>query len=302
MATLAGALQDQSTQRFDVDPGIAVAAAIELAAIGFHIVPIVPGLKRPPFKTGPGHAEAATRDPEQLAAWFEHGRWEIGLVLHLSGHIALDVDIRRETAAKTIATFTRLEALAYPSEPGSGRLAPRFGDVTATQVTPSRGWHFIFQLPDHVNGDDIRSRLAPHIELQRHILVVAPTRGRRWIRHPQHGIATFPSALLERAHAPRKPAQRGRVRGRRPSITGLLHTISTAGDGNRNRALYWAACRLAESAWAEGDPDQLVLAAVEAGLPIEEAIRTTENGLHRSEARSAYFDPQAPDQVNQERR
>lgn len=290
MTSLETALRDQA-DRYRLDPGVTIAAACELAAIGFHIVPIMPGLKRPPFKTGPGHAEAATRDPEQLAAWFQRGHWEIGLVLHLSGHIAIDVDLHRETAAKTIAAFTRLEALAYPPQPGSGPFNRRFGDETATQVTPKRGWHYIFQLPEGTDGGTLRSQLVPHVELQRHILVVAPSRGRRWTRHPHQGIAPFPDVLLERARAPR-PLARGLVPGaRRPNLNGLLHTIRTAGEGNRNRALYWAACRLAESAWIEGDPDQLVVAAIESGLSADESFRTVENGLHLSEARSAYFDP-----------
>lgn len=293
VTTLTAALNDQA-DRYALDPGITIAAAIELAAIGFHIVPIVPGLKRPPFKTGPGHADAATRDSEQLAAWFETSRWEIGLVLHLSGHIAIDVDLRRETSTKTIVAFTRLEALAYPPHPDSGPFTRRFSDMTATQVTPKHGWHYIFQLPEGTDGGTLRSQLAPNVELQRHILVVAPSRGRRWIRHPHQGIATFPDVLLDRARAPRPPT-RGLDRGtRRANITGLLHTITTAGPGNRNRALYWAACRLAESAWVEGDPDQLVVAAVESGLSMDEAIRTTESGLHRSEARFTYFDPPKP--------
>lgn len=266
--TIAGALEESRRERQQSTPApIRIAAAVELARLGYFVVPVLRSNKRPPFETGPGHATAATRDPEQIAAWFEANLWEIALVLHLSGHVAIDVDIKPPRQAQTIAWFRKLEAIA-------GGFVGR----TASQRTPSGGWHYLFREP---SGVDLRSQLAPTIELQRHILVVAPSCGRRWIRHPATGVLPFPEPLIPRARRrtgePLSAHRRRQASSSQASIHGLIRTVESAYDGNRNRTLYWAACRLHEREHADTDESDLIFAAAASGLPLDEAIRTVES-------------------------
>jgi len=248
-------------------------AAVHLAALGFHVLPIVAGQKRPPFQTGPGHRDAATRDVETICRWFiQHADWDVALVLHMSGHVAIDVDLKDGRKDQTIRWLQKFEAMA----------GGRFADQTACQVTPKGGWHYIFEAPE---GVDLRSRLAPTIELQRHILVVAPSAGRRWINHPETGVAPFPQALVPRATRPAGEPLSAHHRARntrsQKSIAGLIRTVEAALEGNRNSTLYWAACALLEQPHSETDMADLVFAATCSGLPLEEAIRTSESASRR---------------------
>src|SRR3954453_17693826 len=84
-----------------------VLEALLLAALGFFPIPLVRGTKRPPFKTGPGHAHVATRDPDVLRSWFARDRFDIGVVLHLSGHVAPDVDVKHSSPG--LAALRQLE-------------------------------------------------------------------------------------------------------------------------------------------------------------------------------------------------
>jgi Bifunctional DNA primase/polymerase, N-terminal len=73
------------------------------------------------------------------------------------------------------------------------------------------------------------------------------------------------------APAPRRPG------GGSPAA--LVTWVAGLGEGNRNAGLYWAACR------AAGDGDvlgQLVVAAVQAGLPEDEARRTVASAARRA--------------------
>src|ERR1035441_9177824 len=46
-------------------------AALALAGLGWRIVPLIPGEKRPYIKTGKEHSDAATTDPVVLDGWWE---------------------------------------------------------------------------------------------------------------------------------------------------------------------------------------------------------------------------------------
>ena len=68
----------------------------------------------------------------------------------------------------------------------------------------------------------------------------------------------------------------------RDDISGLIHTVETAGgrSNNRNNALYWAARRCAERGLCDNDTaDRLEEAAIRAGLSQNEAAATVRSGL-----------------------
>src|SRR5207237_8567845 len=117
-----------------VAPSHMVQTALEPACLGCYHVPIMPGEKRPPFRTGRGHADAAPRDAGQLEQWFADGRFDIAIVLWLSGLCAADVDIRPgETSAA--------DELVHLEQRTGHSMRNRWSDETACQTTPQRGWH-----------------------------------------------------------------------------------------------------------------------------------------------------------------
>ncbi len=277
-----------------------VAAALELAELGFSMVPEVPGARKPPFKTGPGHADGASNDPEVLRDWFSEGRWDIALVLHLSGHVALDVDLKLKTV-DVAGAFVKLEERA-----GFG-LVHRLSDVTATELTPNGGFHYLFSLPDGVDKRELRGRLSPGLELQSHLLVVAPSRGRRWlprpsgeIAHPRTGVLELPQPILEQARKPAKVVIASEISDAQvvdgiKGISGLHRWLRRQPAGNRNNGLYWAACtaaRLVLTGDASVQHVQLLAqTGIKIGLPEHEALRTVESALQTVLGEGAVGEP-----------
>jgi putative DNA primase/helicase len=76
------------------------------------------------------------------------------------------------------------------------------------------------------------------------------------------------------------------IRAMRPAVLGILRVVAQAPESNRNKVLYWGACRFAEmvAAGALSDSDAVALiveAASRAGLPHAEAQRTAHSALRR---------------------
>lgn len=252
-------------------------AALELARLGAYMVPILAHEKRPPFKTGKGHADRATRDPSQLYEWFNDTRtWQLGVVLHLSGWVAVDIDPRPDNQAMAHAAILE----------GHGRF--QLSD-TAWETTPSGGLHYIYQTPAGVDSTQLAKTLAPGVELQHNLLVVAPSRGRVWMKHPRDGLLELPAPLL---HLARKPVLEPTPRpatspnGVPTNMHALIARLRRAGQGERNSILFWAACRAGESI-EQGkatlhDAGALIDAAIEIGLDPSEAEATWRNGITRT--------------------
>jgi hypothetical protein len=65
-------------------------------------------------------------------------------------------------------------------------------------------------------------------------------------------------------------------------IGALVAWVASQSAGNRNAGLFWAACRAAEADSAAGDLEQLAAAAVQAGLPEDEARRTVASAARKA--------------------
>jgi hypothetical protein len=68
------------------------------------------------------------------------------------------------------------------------------------------------------------------------------------------------------------------------SVSGIVRTVINAGEGNRNRALYWASCRIGELARQGAINEQaafalLVEAGTQAGLSAPEVHATAKSGM-----------------------
>ena len=140
-----------------------VAAALELAELGFYMVPVVPGTKRPPSRLARAMLTLRQTTPRSFHDYFGDGDMEIAPVLHVSGHVALDVDLKVKEV-DVAGAFVKFEQKA-----GYG-LVNRLSDVTATETTPNRvgitGSRCRREFPR-------RTQLRPAvagIELQQHLL------------------------------------------------------------------------------------------------------------------------------------
>ncbi len=229
------------------------------AAAGLPVLPLEPGGKRPLSLHG---KDDATSDPEQVHAWWERSPTaNIGVRPPL-GLVVLDVDPRHGGASALVQLARRHGALpsTWTASTGGGGL-----HIWLRAVGPFRG-----QL---CTGVDIKCHTG--------YLVMPPS------MHP-NGTAYAWRNTLPTADAPSwlLPLLRKPVPSHPPRITvcpsppgaraddGLVRVVATAGEGGRNHALHWAACRAVERGAPAGLLDRLRDAARATGLPDNEIERT----------------------------
>jgi hypothetical protein len=229
--------------------------ALAYAGAGLAVLPLVSGGKVPLCRNG---LHDATTDPDVIRGWWgQNPLANIG-VRPPRGVVVLDVDPR---------SGGTLEAL--------GPLP-----VTWTARTGGGGWHIWFQFPGPVRGKLDR---APGVDIKSNsgYVVVPPSvhpsgRNYEWLNNAR--IASLPSHLSERVRVPpiRRWMSSSVAVG---SCDGLVRFVATAQPGERNRCLFWAACRAFESG---GDPVLLAQLADAAsavglsGMEIERTVRSAE--------------------------
>lgn len=231
------------------------AYARDYAAAGWPVFPLVPRTKRPATAHG---KDDATTDPDQIRRWWaDTPTANIGMRLP-DGVLALDVD------------------------PRHGGSLDQLGDLPATWTarTGGGGWHLLFRYQGPVVG---RVRDTAGIDIKTHTgyIVVAPS------IHPGGGTYTWtnavpPAPLPAHLHARvRREPDRPRAGRGRAAPGGLVAAVANATEGNRNNALYWAACRAA----AEDAPahvwGDLRASAHLVGLDDWEIDRTLASALQR---------------------
>ncbi len=124
-----------------------LAAALEYAARGWHVLPLAPGCKTPPLL--PEGPRAATTDPAIIRAWWQ--RWPQANVAIAtgpgSGLVVIDVD----PGNGGDASWAVLEARGIPS--------------TLRAHTPSGGWHLYFRHPG-IKVWNSQSLIGPGIDVR----------------------------------------------------------------------------------------------------------------------------------------
>lgn len=277
------------------DPGVAGAvaeagrlslgeAAAGYAAAGLAVFPCAPGAKRPWTRHG---LADATADLERIGWWWRQSpQANVGLVTGRPGSFdVLDVDV-------------------HPG--GSGfpalRRARQAGLVegwAAVVRTPSGGLHLYFPAAGlgHEQGSWAVQRAHVDFRGLGGYVLVPPSRiaaargGERGYRllatgrdpRPVDGRAV--RRLVE--PPPRRPDPR-RMLGRDTRRSGerLEAWVADQAEGNRNRALFWAACRQAEAGIPEGDARLLLgSAAARAGLEAREIGATVASAYRTATAR-----------------
>jgi len=244
-----------------------LAAALDVLRGGGHPLPCQAGGKRPVPIHGP--KDAAT-DEGRVRAWFTGRAYNLAETTGKPGRFdVLDVDNHGD-CGNGWAAFNRLKAAGMLT--GAVRLVR----------TPSGGLHVYFAATGQRSG----SLPGQHLDFKASggYVLVPPSQvgGRRYEvidERPWTG-AVLNWGACRRLLCPPEP-RRVWTGGRRGgSVAHLPAWMAQQTDGNRNQALYWAACRAAEA----GNQDvlsELADAAVQAGLDRAEALRTIASAARR---------------------
>lgn len=245
-------------------------AGHELAAAGVPVFPCVPSGKRPLTEHG---FHDATTDPEQVAAWWsQYPAANIGVPTGtVSGVVVVDVDVHGPVNG--FAAFER---------------AHDAGLVDGWQLlvsTPSGGMHAYFPSTAGLSQRSWQAaRAGVDFRGDGGYIVVPPSTvdsGSGGVSYRVRRISPDPAMDLDsdrlRNFLDPRPAPVPRPAGqvRDVSAERLAAWVAARAEGERNRGLFWAACRLAESGIPPGDTyAALAPAAEHAGLTQREVSAT----------------------------
>jgi hypothetical protein len=230
--------------------------ALELAERGVAVFPC--NAKKAPMIEG-GFKNAST-DPAQIREWWR--QWPQALIGVPTGvrFVVIDCDLQHPEA--------------------QGWYAKANLPLTRTHVTRSSGRHLLFK-PHEGFGTISQGKLWRHVDTRGNggYIVWWPAEGLEVL----HGnvLAEVPEWIIKRLNPPATSAPVRPVTAKFTSrkIEGIVGTIATAPEGQRNAILHWGANRLAElvqqSILTAGDAFALAVeAGSRAGLPFAEASRT----------------------------
>lgn len=223
--------------------------ALGYADAGWPVFPLIPRTKRPATAHG---KDDATTDAALIRQMFA-GRDDYNVAIRpVPGVIVLDVD------------------------PRNGGNLDALGHLPATWIarTGGGGWHLLYRYQGATVG---RVRDTDGIDIKTHAgyIVAAPSihpDGGRYEWANDHPVVALPTHLHARVR--REPARRVKGAGRVSAPGGLVAVVAAATEGNRNNALFWAACRAAESDASHQVWDDLRASAHLVGLEDQEIDQT----------------------------
>jgi hypothetical protein len=233
-------------------------AAIYYARAGIPVFPLAPGSKIP--HKGSAGVKDATTDTRRIRPWRRrHPNDNIGLACGVIFD-ALDIDCKDRKPGYESLTRLRLAGLTQ--------------GAWATAHTPTGGRHVLFA----PSGDGNHSNGASGLDFRGvgGYIVASPSRVEKGVYQwefaaPDARGRPFDwTAAMECLYGlPPKPEHRANVPP--GDLGGLVGTVANAEVGERNNALYWAACRANEQ---DLPTDELLAAAVARGLSQTDAVRT----------------------------
>lgn len=233
-------------------------AALDLAVNGWHVFPCRwQGEHAKAPLTAHGHHDATT-DPAIISSWWQ--RWPDAMIgARVDPRlVVLDVDPRNGG-----------EFDALRPEP----------TLTVWSGRGDGGAHLYYQRPA---GLLTSRRLPVGVDLKVNGYCIAPpslhpATGRPYTWHAAP-IAPLPRHLYRLLHVEPSPP---RPMVRRGDGKGLVAFLAGQMEGNRNNALFWAACRAAEDGTLEEIADELVSTAVAIGIPERSARAQLDSARNR---------------------
>lgn len=240
-----------------------MARAMAYAAHGIPVFPCQPLAKTP--ITPKGFYDAST-DPAMIRRWWSRiPTANIAMPTGSPGFDVLDVDVRADGSGWAAFHQARRAGLT------DGWLR--------VISTPSGGVHLHYPGTEQRNGTlrgmhlDFRGQggyvLLPPSEL------LTPTYQRLYgmvCQQPGPGRTIDWASITQLLQPASAVGAAVPLVAARDGVEHLVAHVARQPEGNRNNALFWAACRNAEA--GRTDPEPLVAAAINAGLPEQQARRT----------------------------
>jgi hypothetical protein len=290
----------------DVTPRAAPAllrSALAAAALGWHVFPCAAGGKRPALRGN--WQDLATTSPDQIRDWWARAPYNIGIACGPSGLVVIDLDLPHDVDDDEGAADGALFPLSGADILSglAGQHGARYPGGTYIVDTPSGGCHLYFSAAADGRARNSAGALGPHIDVRADggYVVGAGSRvgGRAYTarggRRPPAPAPLPPwlGRLVAESPtpAPAVPPQRvpagDPAQGREYAIAALraeTSRVAAAVPGTRNDTLNRAAFSLGQLVTAGLLPPipvitSLIDAAMHAGLPEEEAIRTVRSGM-----------------------
>jgi hypothetical protein len=251
-----------------------LAAALGYAARGWPVFPCRPGRKDP--VTAHGFRDASC-DPATITAWWSRTPGaNVAIATGAPGPDVLDVDLRPDgTGWPALARARRDGLLAGPvalvrTRNGGAHLyytgtAQPCRSLRRHHLDLKRAGGYVLAPPSVVPADDWAPRGTGRYEL-----VESYSGGGRLDWPAIVGLLDPPRAVPVPMSAPAPGT----------GIGGLVAWLARQGEGNRNAALFWAACRAMEQNLTD-QLHQLIDAAAAIGLGEREAHRTIASARRR---------------------
>jgi hypothetical protein len=159
--------------------------------------------------------------------------------------------------------------------------------LPATRIhhTRSGGWHLLFYADPRVKCS--ASLIAPGVDVRASggYIIWWPATGLPARDYPPEGLPDWPAWLLE-AILPKPEPAIIPIKRRHGTFNlhGIVRIVHEAREGERNRALYWGACRLEEACrkgliTADYAVDLLIEVATRRGLSYNEAVATVRSAF-----------------------
>jgi hypothetical protein len=268
--------------------------------LGWHVFPCAAGEKRPALRGN--WQDLATTSPGQIRDWWARAPYNIGIACGPSGLVVIDLDLPHDVDDDEEAADGALFPLSG-ADILSG-LAKQHGERypggTYVVDTPSGGCHLYFSAAGEPRARNSAGAVGRHIDVRADggYVVGAGSRigGRAYTARGRRGPAPLPAWLSRLvaeppAPAPAVPSQwvpAGDIaQGRAYALAALraeTSRVAAAVPGTRNDTLNRAAFSLGQLVTAGLLPPipvitSLIDAAMHAGLPEEEAIRTVRSGM-----------------------
>jgi hypothetical protein len=256
-------------------------AARHLAAAGVPVFPCAPLGKHPYTPRG---FHDATTDVARVEAWWSRiPEANLGVPTGVaSGMVVVDVDVHGPIdgwlAFKRVAAAGLVDGWGLLVRTPTGGMHAYF---SATSGVEQRSWQaaragidfrgeggYIIVSPSVrvIDGVPIRYEIA---EISEHLAAGIDSARLRDFLDPHPGAVLRPGRALMRV----------------ADVERLASWVARQGEGERNRSLFWAACRLAENGVAASDArDVLVTAAQQPGFDEREIARTVSSAYRRVHA------------------